>query len=386
MLAVCAGGGAACAAALATARPPEEHYGGSLVQNRATGMFGQPNELGSLAAAVAVLALAVLLALPRRHPLRLLAGAAAAVGYLALAASLSRGGWIGAAIGFVVLLALLPPRPRRRVLAGLAAVAGAVLLAAVVLPGVSGRPAGSALSVVGDRAVSLVSGEQNPYDDRPAIYREALRQWARRPQLGSGPGGYPVLARSGSGQLGLTGPEHAHSLALTIGAEQGLLGLAALGLAAGVGVVGAIRAARRFSHDDGGGAGEQVLLAGAAAVLSTVLGQGLVDFPLRNPVVESVTWLAVGLLAAACRLPVRVDGAGRVSTGAPVLSPAAERVVVPAVVPSPTVEPAAEPVPVVVSAVPVPVPVRVVPVVLALFTLVSAAMAGLGVRSRWSRP
>ena len=94
--------------------------------------------------------------------------------------------------------------------------------------------------------------------------------------------------------------------------------MAALVLAVGEGVAGTVRAARRFTRspdraglDNASGAGEQELLAGAAAVLSTVLGQGLVDFPLRNPVVESVTWLAVGLLAAACRLQGRTGGAGR---------------------------------------------------------------------------
>jgi O-antigen ligase len=308
LLSACAGGGTACAMALLTARPPEEHYGGSLVQNRATGMFGQPNELGTFAAVVAVLALATLLSLPRRHPLRLLAGAVALLGYLALAASLSRGGWIGAALGLLVLVALLGPDHRRRVVTGLAAIAGGTLLVGAALPG------SPVLAVFRDRAGSLLSGQRNPYDDRPAIWREAWRQWAARPMLGGGPGSYPVLARPGAGQLGLTRPDHAHSLFLTVGTEQGVLGVAVLLLVIAVGVAGTVRATRRRYHA-GGGAGEQELLAGAAAGLCTVLGQGLVDFTLRNPVVETLTWLLVGLLAAACRLPTGSRGAGRDFSG-----------------------------------------------------------------------
>jgi putative inorganic carbon (hco3(-)) transporter len=301
-LALCVGGGVTCGVALATAPAPEEHYGGSLVQNRATGMFGQPNELGSLAAVVAVLALAVLLSLPRRHPLRLLAGAAAGLGYLALAISLSRGAWIGSALGLLVLLALVRPAVRGRVVATLAAGTLALLAVAAALPD------GSVLAVVADRATSLVSGQRNPYDDRPAIWQEALRQWTAHPLLGGGPGGYPVLVGQGSPELAASRPDHAHSLALTVGAEQGLVGVAAIAVAVTVGFLGAVRVTRRRRPS---GAGEQELLAGAAAALGTVLGQGLVDFPLRNPVLETLTWLLVGLLAAA--IAVRgADGSGAI--------------------------------------------------------------------------
>jgi O-antigen ligase len=321
-LAVCAGGAATCAAALATAPAPEEHYGGSLVQNRATGMFGQPNELGSFAAAVAVLALAVLLSLPRRHPLRLLAGAAAGLGFLALAASLSRGAWIGSGLGLLALLALVRPAVRRRVLGTLGA--GTLVLLAVA----AAAPAGPVLPVLADRAASLVTGQRNPYDDRPAIWQEAVRQLAARPLLGGGPGGYPVLARRDGRELAGTRPDHAHSLALTVGAEQGLLGLAAVTAAVAVGAVGAVRAARRYRQRGGaGGGGGGGGAAGPpappprppapAAALCTVLGQGLVDYPVRNPVLETLGWLLVGLLAAATavRGPGGAGGSGWVVGG-----------------------------------------------------------------------
>jgi hypothetical protein len=49
----------------------------------------------------------------------------------------------------------------------------------------------------------------------------------------------------------------------------------------------------------GRGTGERELLAGTAAALAVVLGQGLLDYPLRNPVIATTVWLLVGLFAGA---------------------------------------------------------------------------------------
>jgi len=301
VVAVCAVGAAVCAAGVATAPRPREHFGGNVVDDRTTGMFGQPNELGSFAAAVAVLGLALLLAAPRRHRTQALVGlAAAGLGGAALLASLSRGGWIGAAVGLLVLLGLLDVRARRRLTAGLLAVAVAVLPVGAVLPG---QPV---LAIAADRIAALVAGQRGPYEERAAIWREALRQWQARPLLGVGPGGYRVLAARGGGPLATTRPEHAHSLVLTLAAEQGLVGLTALTALVVAGGLAVTRSARRLPGRGGGGARE--LLAGAAAAPATVLGQGLVDYPLRNPVLVMLTWLLVGVLAAAlaaARRPTR---------------------------------------------------------------------------------
>src|SRR5205823_2341949 len=136
-------------------------------------------------------------------------------------------------------------------------------------------------------------GQRGPYDDRSAIWRDALRQWEAHPLLGTGPGGFKAIAAQGAGPLAAVRPDHAHDLVLTVAAEQGLLGLTAL---AAVLLVGGLAVLRAGQCD--GGAGEQEMLAGAAAALVTVLGQGLVDYPLRNPVLVAVTWLLVGVLAA----------------------------------------------------------------------------------------
>jgi O-antigen ligase len=289
----CAVGTVICAAGLSSASQLRSHYGGSVVDNRATGFFGQPNELGGFAAIMVVLTLALLFSW-RRGPMRLLLAASVLVSAAALVVSLSRGSWLGVGLGLAVL-AVLAPVFRRPIVRGLVAVVAGATVAAVALP------ASPLVSIVVDRAASLVDGRRNPYDDRPAIWREALRQIAQRPVLGSGPGGYPVLALRSPSQVTTVAPSHAHDLGLTLTAEQGVLGLVALGIAVLVAVLAVARTLRWHDarQSAGRGSGERELLAGTAAALAVVLGQGLLDYPLRNPVLATMVWLLVGLLAAA---------------------------------------------------------------------------------------
>jgi O-antigen ligase len=287
----CAAGAVACATGLATGTHASSQFGGALIEGRAQGVFGQPNDLGAFAAAVLLLALGLTLGGGLSRTGRVAAGAAAAVAAGALALSLSRGSWIGGAVGLVVLLVLVGPAARRRAArtaAVLALMAGAVVLAA---------PGTPVVSVLLSRAGTLVNGTRNPYDDRPAIWRAAVRLWSDHLLLGVGPGGYPLLVGRDD-PLRVATPLHAHDVVLTVGAEQGLLGLAALAavVAAGVRTVARARTCRR--PDEG-------VLVGAAAALAALLGQGLVDFPLRNPVLQILVWLLVGLLVAAAG-PVRV--------------------------------------------------------------------------------
>lgn len=309
---VCIGGGVICAGAVVTSSPLTPYYNETVVSNRATGIFGQPNELGCLAAVVGLVSLAWLLSLRPRHPLRLVAVASLVSATWALLLSLSRGAWIGAVLGLVVLLALVP-HARRRLTAGLVAVAVVLLVAGQVL-GQSAVPGASALAVAGDRAATLVSGTRNPYDLRPQIWHEALRQIDAHPWLGVGPGGYPVLAAEQPTAVHSAAPTHAHSLLLTVFAEQGVLGLLGLLATVLVGVLGTVRVAHssaaRVAGTQRPGAGSDLaLLAGPAAGLAVVLGQGVVDYPLRNQVLELLVWLLVGLLAATGRVVCRPEAA-----------------------------------------------------------------------------
>ncbi len=283
--AVCLVGGGICVQASVTASSLTPHYGAAVVDNRATGIFGQPNELGAFAALVVVMCVAGLFA-ARTHWTRLAIAASLAAGLAAVAETLSRGAWVGLLLGLIVLPAVAPGI-RRGFLAALGVLAVGVGIAASLWPG---QPL---LGIVLDRAASIVDGDRNPYDFRPQIWTEALRQLEGHPWLGVGPGGYPLLAARSPSQVTTAAPEHAHSLLLTVAAEQGLVGVTLLAIAVTVAVRAVVSARRQLSRPD-----DRILLGGIAGGLAVVLGQGLLDYTLRNAVLATVVWLLLGLLVA----------------------------------------------------------------------------------------
>lgn len=281
--------GGVCAAALVTSvlalgelSGVRVAYGGSVVDARPTALFGQPNELGAFTAVGVVLAFALVAGGPRRF--RLPAAACGLVAVGGLVASLSRGAWIGAAVGLAVLAVLLPQCRR------LALGAGAALVGCGALLAVAG--ATGPLGVAAQRLGSLL-GTHNPYDDRPAIWAEAVGQIARHPLLGSGPGGFAGQAAAVTSPVAGVRPVHAHNLVLTVLTEQGLLGLAALGVAV---ATGAWVVAKTRPNPEWGAP-----VSAAAAGLAAFGGQGLVDHPLANPVLGLLMWLLVGVVAAGYR-------------------------------------------------------------------------------------
>ena len=96
-------------------------------------------------------------------------------------------------------------------------------------------------------------------------------------------------------------------MALTVAAEQGLVGVAALLVIAAVIVVRCIpvlpvvtRAqARRLGRVPGPPDWVAVVLAGTIAALSASMISGLVDAPLRNALMRTTLWFTIGM-AVAC--------------------------------------------------------------------------------------
>ena len=307
LLAAVLGGGALIAAhALATLGSQSASFGGAVVDNRARGVFSQPNELGMMTAALLVLAVAMLLT-ARTWLQRTAVAAVVAVTAAASLMSLSRGSWLGALLGVSALAIMLPPIRRR-----LAVGAMAVLGATVVLGALVGTH--PALAVVRARVASLAGPTSNPYDDRPAIYAEAVHQVAERPILGHGPGVFEEVARATSGTELAVEATHAHNLVLTIATEYGVVGVAALlALVCTVGVT-TWRAVRRLL--DSGAQREAAVCAGLGGSLVAVLGHGLLDFPLRNPTTFLICWSLLGLLlAASARQPAGPGSATPASGG-----------------------------------------------------------------------
>ncbi|HVF76129.1 MAG TPA: O-antigen ligase family protein [Acidimicrobiales bacterium] len=262
-------------------------FDGAVVQGRATGIFTQPNQLGTFCATGALIGIGVFFAAQTRRG-RLFAGIGVAGGVLGLVLSLSRGSWIGFVLGAVVLVVKLPEARRALMLA----VVPVVLLGAALS---AFAPTSPQVEVVGQRLRSI-AGERNPYDNRPAIWREAQGEIVEQPVTGYGAGSFPQASARATSKARTVVAEHAHNLLLTWGAE---LGLPALGLALGLAVhlhVAMRRMARRVAAED------RAVVAGLAAALVGVLGQGIVDYTLHNAVVLTLLFAMVGAVFAYDRI------------------------------------------------------------------------------------
>jgi O-antigen ligase len=269
--------------------------GGTVVDNRPSGAFPDPNELGVFAALVLMLALA-LVAVGNR--IEVVVGCTvAAVAAVALVLSFSRGAWVASLVGLAVLLSYAGTR--RRVAKTLAA--GAVLAAGITLSGLVSLPT----QAIQDRVTSLVGGQANPYDARPDIWAEAVTVFLENPLLGAGPASFPAVAEEAPRFIWAYPVVHAHNWVLTTAAEVGLVGLGTAAIVVAV-VGGALVGAwRTAAGRDPRLAG---LLCGLAAALCAVAGSQVIDYSLRNPTLLVMLWTLLGLAVAASRIAAEEAG------------------------------------------------------------------------------
>lgn len=273
-------------------------FGGAVIVGRATGIFGQPNELGSLAAIVLILGFGGAVSTDSGWQRIAYSGMSLAAVW-ALAGSASRGAVIGSIVGLVALPFVLK---RRRLVITAIYLAVFPLLVALLIS----SPAGTTLGTFRARLTSIAPGDVGPQDERRAIWAEAERQFRDSPVLGVGPGNYPYAALrnpyrqysllptvSTTGVIGAAGPDHGHNILLTTAAEEGMLGLVAL---FGFSISVARRLGRKYQV---GRSGEVKGI--AIAALSTILGQGTVDYVFRNSLLLLLVWLLLGIVC----IPVR---------------------------------------------------------------------------------
>jgi O-antigen ligase len=227
----------------------------------------------------------------RRTRDRLIAIALLAVVAGALVLSLSRGAWIGTAAA--VLFVAVAFRESRRLI-----LAVAVPILAVAAMAGSLAASSPQVQVVTERIGSLTV--LSPYDSRPQIWAEAVREIRADPWTGQGPGSFPVASARASSEATTASADHAHNLWLTWAAESGLpaaLMIVGFMLAMAVATVQALRATRatRSTRD-------RATVIGLAAALITIVGQGTVDYTLRNAVVFFSMWTVIGGLLACWRI------------------------------------------------------------------------------------
>jgi O-antigen ligase len=288
---------------------------------RAYGSFGQPNPFGGYLGLVLPVALSLALwtwqEIWRTPKARWQAFAwagfySAATALIAggLLASWSRGAWLGAAAGVLVVLVL-----RSRTAALLSGMAALILLAALLLgafsPNVVPAPIAARLADVpayfgiSDVLSQPVTDENFSVVERLAHWVAAQRMWAQAPWLGVGPGNYATVYP----QVRLPQWEeplgHAHNIYLNVAAETGLVGLAAytaLMVMAFVWIGRQLRNARGAAEPYG--RWRAALLVGILGVLVHLSVHNVVDnLFVQGMVLQVGFWLALAHVdGAACKV------------------------------------------------------------------------------------
>jgi putative inorganic carbon (hco3(-)) transporter len=271
-------------------------YGAQTVAGRLDGAFDHPNQLGSLCGLAAPTALG--LAFGARTRLgRGAAWCAFALVGLALLFTLSRGAWVGTALALLLMIVALPEARRAVVLLAVPAVVVAVFVTTLAPVG------GTEIAVVGQRVGAITA--LSPYDDRPTIYREAMREIRDDPLTGQGAGGFPVASARAGSEVSTIYVEHAHNLWLTWGAEAGIPAiLFILGFMISL-ALAARRAGREFRR--AGRLADRAITVGLAAALLSVVGQGLFDYVFRNSVANVALWAVIGALLVCRREALRAS-------------------------------------------------------------------------------
>jgi O-antigen ligase len=264
-------------------RPPELRGFGDIATGRATGSFAHPNTLATFEA----LALPGALALALKGPARMRPVALVSLGviFAGLALSLSRGGLLAVAGAMAMMLIWGPFR--RTVIAA--------CLIVLVLAIAGGNPLGDVQQVeLLTSRLQSISYSAAGVDPRFRVWEGTPEIIADHPIFGTGEKSFPRTAQ----QYGLfvlgrrtSTYEHAHNIPLTIGAELGLIGLAALGWLVVALIRALVRGYRRSAPEDRG-----LVLALAAAFLALAL-QGLVDYTLRSAVIVAVVFVLVACVA-----------------------------------------------------------------------------------------
>jgi O-antigen ligase len=260
---------------------PQQLLGvGQVAGGRPGGAFEDPNILATFEALG--LPAAVALALGRNLLLRVVGVGAFGLIVAGLSLSLSRGGFLAAAGALAVMLVWRPFR-----YTGVAAL--------VVFLALQSAAGGSLFGQI--EQTSLVEGRLQSVtyaaaggDPRFEIWRRTPEMIAAHPFFGIGANQFPdVSLRYGLFTQDLRGSyQHAHNLPLTIAAELGLVGLAALLWASLVLARVLLGATRRLVGYERG-----VAIAIAAAFAGLAL-QGMVDYTMSSNTITAVTFVLAG--------------------------------------------------------------------------------------------
>jgi O-antigen ligase len=194
---------------------------------RAHGNFEQPNALAGYLGMLLPLGIAFSFRPARERPVVVICTAIIA---LAIAATLSRGSWVGITLGLALMAAIWSTVSRRLLVAGIIA---AIFLAILAVAGVIPRSTTERLAVVFENFLvfDVRTVERNP-SNWPLLERMAHWQagWAMgidHPVIGVGPGNYEAAYPRYYLQDWVEPLGHAHNYYLNTFAELGIIGFAA---------------------------------------------------------------------------------------------------------------------------------------------------------------
>jgi putative inorganic carbon (hco3(-)) transporter len=272
-------------------------FGGTRVAGRAVSSFDHSNQLGSLSAMSVLITVGLLMGAKTARG-RFFGVTALFILIGGQALTLSRGAWVGTVVGLVFLSVILPHARRALIALALPIAAGALIIFLIT-------PESTQIQVIGQRFESLTV--RSPYDDRTAIWEEALREIVDDPLTGQGPGNFPVSSVTAGSGANTVFAYHAHNILLTWAAESGIpAALLILGFAISLAVAVARTTKQRgTSLSD---TANRAVMAGMAAALIALVAQGLVDFTLRNTVILYAVWSVIGCLIASIRLASEEEG------------------------------------------------------------------------------
>ena len=271
------------AIAILTGSALEARDGATAVDGRAQGAFTHHNQLAFFL--VMALPPGLVMAMRGRPVPRALAGLASAVILAALLLTLTRGAIIGAAVSLAAMLVWAPFRKlAATVLIGL------LLFAVVNADALSRSPelnlVGARLSTVLDRQSATVN------NGRLEIWSTVPEIVADHPIFGVSAGNFQQHSLEYGLREGGRPFLHAHNVAMTVAAEQGLVGLALLAVVV-VLLVGYARDVLRRKDDPG-----FPLALGVVAGLAAVSFNSLTDYPPGSNPNMALMLVMVGALIA----------------------------------------------------------------------------------------
>jgi O-antigen ligase len=194
-----------------------------------------------------------------------------------LAATLTRGAWLGFVAG-VFSLSLITRRGRGLLIGGL------VVLALAALAG----PA-----ALRHRLVSMTDSQDATLKEREYMWRSGLTMWRERPWLGFGPGGVKrVYVNYALPEAGKKRTGHLHNTPLQILVERGIVGLAAW---LGIWIAFYARAISLLRGLPSTAGRERALVAGSLVAITGFLVAGLWEYNFGDSEVVMVAWVVMAL-------------------------------------------------------------------------------------------